>query len=47
MGGNGGCSIHDEETSAKALIGKGHGMKRPSGVEEKEKEEATQLSSGW
>lgn len=47
MGGNGGSSIPDEETSAKTLIGRGHGMKRHSGVEEKEREEATQLSPGW
>ena len=40
VGGNGG-GVHDEEASAKALSGRGQGMQRHSGVEEKEGEEAT------
>lgn len=35
----------DEEWRAKALSGRAHGMRRQSGVEEKEGEEATQVSS--
>lgn len=44
VGGNGGGTFHDGETSAKALGRRGHSTQRQSGVEKKEGEEATQVS---